>query len=56
MLVWLCVFDFDEKKIVQQKSIWFPELDLTYEPQSVSLCASSEPVRVQGGKNSMDFF
>ena len=53
--IWLCIFDFEEKKLVKQKPIWFPELDLTYEPQSICLSASSEPVRDRENKGVIEF-
>ena len=52
---WLCVFNFQDKQISQQQSIWFPELDIKYEPQSVCLSASSEPVRISESEDGIDF-
>lgn len=52
---WLCVFNFQDNEITQSKAIWLPELDIKYEPQSVCLSASSEPMRISESADTMDF-
>lgn len=49
------MFDFKEDKILKQRPIWFPELDIKYEPESVCLAACTEPVRITENKNCLDF-
>ena len=53
---WLCIYDFKENSISKQKPIWFPELDLKYEPQGVCISASSEPIKIREAENTTDYY
>jgi len=52
---WLIIFDFKLNQIIKQRHIWFPELEIKYEPEGISISACTEPTRVSATTNCVDF-